>query len=81
MAGKNSDKRARMIEDWSANNNMVVLNDGSSTHISRSCGSQTAPDVTLAHAALADRITWRKLDGIGSDHLPILITYQDHIPS
>ena len=80
MAGKNSDKRARMIEDWSADNNMVVLNDGSSTHISRSCGSQTAPDVTLAHASLADRITWRKLDGIGSDHLPILITYQDHIP-
>ena len=59
---------------------MVVMNDGSSTHISRSSGSQTAPDVTLAHAALADRINWRTLQGIGYDHIPILITYQDHIP-
>ena len=80
MAGKNSDRRARMIEDWMTDKNMVVMNDGSSTHISRSSGSQTAPDVTLAHAALADRITWRTLQGIGSDHIPILITYQDHIP-
>jgi len=80
MAGKNADRRARMIEDWAADNNMVVTNDGSPTHVSRSSGSQTAPDVTLAHASIVDRISVNKLQGIGSDHIPILITYQDHIP-
>ena len=43
MAGKNADRRARIIEDWATDNNMVVTNDGSPTHVSRSSGSQTAP--------------------------------------
>ena len=80
MAGKNADRRARIIEDWATDNNMVVMNDGTPTHVSRSSGSQTTPDVTLAHASIVDRITWRKLQGIGSDHIPILITYHDSIP-
>ena len=80
VAGRGADKRGKVIENWAAENNMLAMNDGSHTHVSRSSGSQTAPDVTLVHASLVDKVTWEKVNGLGSDHMPIMITYRDHIP-
>ena len=81
VVGNSSDKRGRLIENWAADNNMLTANDGSYTHTSRSSGSQTAPDVTLTHASMVDKLSWEKANGLGSDHSPIVITYRDHIPT
>ena len=79
VAGKGADKRGEVIETWAADKNMIAVNDGSHTLDSRSTGSQTAPDVTLVHASLLDKVTWGKVEGLGSDHVPIVVTYKDHI--
>jgi len=80
MANKRTDKRGRMIENWAADNNMLAANDGSFTHVSRSSGSKSAPDVTLAHASIVDKLSWKTVNSLGSDHMLIVITYSDPIP-
>ena len=80
VATRGADKRRQIIEAWAADNNMIAMNDGSPTLSSRSSGSQTAPDVTLVHTSLLDKVTWETTEGLGSDHLPIVVTYRDHIP-
>ena len=60
VVGNSSDKRGRLIENWAADNNMLTANDGSYTHTSRSSGSKTAPDVTLTHASMVDKLSWKK---------------------
>ena len=57
-------------------NEMVTLNDGSPTHFSRSSGTESAPDVTIVHASRMERFEWKVIDDLGSDHKPILITYE-----
>ena len=80
VAGSGADKRGKVIESWAADKEMLAMNDGSHTHVSRSSGAQTAPDVTLVHASMVDKLSWEKAEGLGSDHTPIVISYRDHIP-
>jgi hypothetical protein len=68
-------KRGEMIDEWSLDKNMIVLNDGSPTHTNRRTGKESAPDITVVHAQQADRYEWKVLEKLGgSDHKPILIT-------
>ena len=55
---------------------MACLNDGSLTHTNRAKGTSSAPDTTVVHSALLEKITWKVCNNLGSDHLPILITYK-----
>ena len=58
---------------------MASLNTGEATHVNRSTGKLTAPDVTFAHSSMMDKLSWRTLNMLGSDHNPILITYEDEM--
>ena len=71
-----SDKRGEAVEDWIAKG-MSILNDGKPTHILRATGNLSAPDTSLAHSSLVDKITWEALTELGSDHKPIIITIGD----
>ena len=79
-ASKEADPRGKIVEDWLANNNMIPANDGSPTHDSRSSGTESAPDVTLVHTSMMDKVSWRTVKELSSDHRPIIITYCDYIP-
>ena len=60
------------LDEWLADHHMVTLNTGDPTRIS-AAGAGSAPDVTLGHGRLVNRLTWRTDRSIGSDHLPIVI--------
>ena len=68
-----SDKRGDDIVDFTLHNNLFLCNKGTPTRINRGTGGMSSPDVTLASASLADKITWTTLDDLGSDHMPIVI--------
>ena len=78
---KNStpDVRGRKIEDWLANSDMACVNTGEPTHVSRSTGTESAPDISFVHSSLLDKVTWKTLSQLGSDHKPIVITYEDEM--
>ena len=74
-----SDRRGKKIEDWIADTGMASLNTGEATHTNRSTGKLTAPDITFVHSSMMDKLSWRTLNMLGSDHKPILITYEDEM--
>ena len=74
-----TDIRGRKIEDWLTETDMSCLNTGKPTAVNRSTGKPSAPDISFIHSALLDKITWKTLDQLGSDHKPILITYEDQL--
>ena len=74
-----ADKRGEKVEDWLADNGMACMNNGKSTHVSRSSGNESAPDVSLIHSSLLDKVTWETTNELGSDHKPIIITYEDEL--
>ena len=75
-----TDKRGRVMENWMALNNMTPANSGEPTHTNRKTGKETTPYITIVHSALLDKITWNTENDFGSDHRPILITYDDNMP-
>lgn len=55
--------------------NLVVLNDGNPTRITRPNQNPSVVDLTLTSPSLAIKSTWNILeDNLGSDHYPIKIT-------
>ena len=64
------------IEDWAADNDLAILNDGTHTRQNPSTGGISAPDITMTSRSLmrSRNITWATQRGLGSDHLPILTT-------
>ena len=80
-----ADKRGTILENWMAAKDMCTINDGTRTHIDYSTKKRektgTAPDITFVHPTLLDRMTWEVVNDLGSDHLPIMITYMDDIPT
>ena len=52
---------------------------GDSNYVNMSTGKLSAPDISFIHSALLDKVTWKTLDQLGSDHKPIIITYEDQI--
>ena len=68
------DTRGEEIENWMINEDLVILNDGSGTHVNRITGGLSTPDVTLAGKKWSNKHNWSLGDQIGkSDHLPIII--------
>ena len=74
-----SDARGEKIENWIADKGMACMNNGEPTHVSRSTGKQGAPDVSFIHPSLLDKISWETANDLGSDHKPIIITYEDEM--
>ena len=74
-----SDRRAEKIENWLASTGMACINDGTPTHVHRSTGRESAPDTTFVHSSLLDKVSWRTTKKLGSDHLPIIITYEEEM--
>ena len=72
-------EEGKKIEDWVADTGMASLNTGEATHTNRSTGKLTAPDITFVHSSMMDKLSWRTLNMLGSDHKPILITYEDEM--
>ncbi|GFY68389.1 hypothetical protein TNIN_298791 [Trichonephila inaurata madagascariensis] len=56
----------------------LELQDRSSTHTSFSYGTSEALDITLVSPELYLYCKWTVLNGIGSDHLPIMIDIKGH---
>ena len=67
------DKEAQEVCDWCLENKFTILNDGSTTHVNRGNGNESSTDVTLASDELAVDCKWRTIEGLGSDHKPIII--------
>ena len=74
-----TDSRGTMIEEWLACTSMICLNDGSPTRTDRNNRIDSAPDISFIHASLTDKFTWKVKDELGSDHKPIIITYEDEM--
>ena len=58
------------IDDWAADNQMIILNNGNATRLRG--GSPTAPDVIIVHSKRDHLAQWRIGDPLGSDHLPLI---------
>jgi ribonuclease HI len=69
----NSGEEVAFLQEWCEKENFVVANDKSYTHVDRSNGAKSVPDLTLVHVKLKERMSWRTLDEMGSDHRPILM--------
>ena len=69
------------IEDWAVDNGLAILNDGGHTRQNPSTGGVSAPDVTMiSRTFLRSRdATWETQRGLGSDHLPILVTLSSSV--
>ncbi|MFG1588217.1 hypothetical protein ACDT12_13070 [Staphylococcus aureus] len=61
------DQRGQLIEQLIQERNLVVLNDGSGTHLTQS-GSRTPIDATIVSPRIAVKSTWEVTeDNLGSD--------------
>ena len=58
---------------------MASMNNGEPTHVNRNTGRPGTPDVSLIHTSLLDKISWETVNELGSDHKPIIITYEDEM--
>ena len=79
-----ADERGEIIDDWIRGTGMTTLNDPDSpTRIDRRDDENiqrkdTSPDISVVHSSMADRFTvWKTDNHLGSDHLPIVIRYED----
>ena len=52
----------------------LVLNNEQPTYISTSNSSQASLDVCLVRTRQRDKLSWKTLDSVGSDHLPTELT-------
>lgn len=75
-----SDARGEIIENWMAANDMACINDGSTTRTNRATGTESTPDTAFAHSSLLDKLSWKVINELGSDHKPVIVTYEDDVP-
>ncbi|XP_071044154.1 uncharacterized protein [Parasteatoda tepidariorum] len=59
--------------DLTDSKSFLFLNDGTATHSSFSYSSTEELDVTFASSDIFPSCSWKVLDSVGSDHLPILV--------
>ena len=72
---KITDHAREEIDDWAIDKKMYNLNQGAPTRM-KSDGSCTSPDIKIVHSSSSQAFSWKTLDSISSDHLPILIDRQ-----
>ena len=77
------DTRGAKIESWMSTTGMACLNTGEPTHHTKRhtpSGTGSAPDTSFIHPSLLDVVTWEVVNELGSDHMPIIISYDINIP-
>jgi len=74
-----TDHRGKIIEKILENENIVILNDTSPTHINLTNGTLSSIDLTMCTSSLAQRLKWKVLPDIySSDHSSITYTHKLH---
>lgn len=69
-----SDRRGNLLQDFCLNNNLNIVNDGSTTHI-----SGTAIDLTLVSPEITPDVDFGCLSSVlSSDHYPVKLTVTVH---
>lgn len=70
---ENTDRRGEILMNLISNENMILLNDGSSTYVPLQMNrNPTAIDITISTASVFPDTSWKVLDfGIGSHHMAI----------
>lgn len=69
------DARGRALEEIIDNANLMILNNGSPTHLNEHSGVFSALDLSLATPSVASILEWSTLEELyHSDHYPILLT-------
>lgn len=73
--GKPTNTKGRRIAEFSYNNDLCLLNDGSSTFLHPGYGTYSAIDLTLCEPEIVTDFSWQVWkDPCGSDHYPLIIT-------
>ena len=71
------DRRGEDLEDMLMERGLITLNDGSAKRYDRrdagAAASISAHDVTVARMEQGERFSWRVLQDLSSDHLPVLV--------
>ena len=73
-----NDVRGSVLEDWCAEKELNILNSGEPTRHNRKSGNGSAPDVSLCGKQWFSACEWSVDEDLGSDHLPIIITVNNH---
>ena len=75
-----ADERGEQMVDWAIEKELTIMNDNSTTRVSRTTGNESSPDVELCGAKWAGKFEWSVGESIGSsDHLPIYITINSSV--
>ena len=81
------DSSGETIWDWILDDDLHILNNGSTTRTSHITSNSSIPDISLCGSKCSVKISWKLTEAIGSsDHLPIAIEinhkihYQPVIP-
>lgn len=69
------DRRGKSIANWVEDNNFMILNDGNPTRIERGTSRKSSPDITMCHEIIQPHVSWKTVNKLNSDHLPIIIEY------
>lgn len=74
--GKQTNTKGRRTEEFIYNNNLCLLNDGSSTYLHPGYGTYSAIDLTLCEPEVIIDFSWQVWkDLCGSDHYLLIITF------
>ncbi|GFN92578.1 RNA-directed DNA polymerase from mobile element jockey [Plakobranchus ocellatus] len=73
------DGRGRMLEEFTAENDLIILNSGEQTFVHSAYHSTSAIDLAVASPSIAAECSWAAhSDLCGSDHFPIFLTLSSH---
>lgn len=66
--------RGRTIENIITHNNLICINNDDFTYYHPSSGTATKIDLAISSLSIAPKITWRVLEQLQSDHVPIILS-------
>ncbi|GFN83076.1 RNA-directed DNA polymerase from mobile element jockey [Plakobranchus ocellatus] len=74
------DGRGRMLEEFIAENDFIILNSGEQTFVHAAYHSPSAIDLAVASPSIAAECSWAAhSDLCGSDHFPIFLTLSSNL--
>ena len=77
FGGTKTNEAGKDLEEIIDENNLIVLNDRSGTHIKQN-GELSAIDITITNPQLSAKCNWSvHCDSLGSDHYPIITTINE----
>ncbi|GFO12518.1 RNA-directed DNA polymerase from mobile element jockey [Plakobranchus ocellatus] len=76
------DGRGRMLEEFTAENDLIILNSGEQTFVHSAYHSTSAIDLAVASPSIAAECSWAAhSDLCGSDHFPIFLNFTSNFSS